>query len=91
MFSELLYNSSVADPMESSATPATTTIGAGLGGWMPVVSLWNESSDPFGYNAKRAAVVSVGPPGLCAAGYACAAGSVKSTGSGTNYTRGLLL
>ena len=53
------------------------------GGWMPVVSLWNESSDPFVSNAKRAAIISVGPPSLCAAGYACGAGSPAKTGIGT--------
>ena len=55
------------------------------GGWMPVVSLWNESSDPFVSNAKRAAVISVGPPSLCAAGYACGAGSPAKTGIGTPH------
>jgi hypothetical protein len=53
---------------------------------MPVVSLWIESSDPFSSNAQRAAVVSVGPPSLCAAGYACGAGSLAKTGTGTLHS-----
>ncbi len=76
---------SVADPTPNGL-PATTTVGAKLGGWMAVVSLWNEPSDPFGSNAERAAVVSVGPPSRCAAGYACGAGSVVETGSGTLHS-----
>jgi hypothetical protein len=68
-----------ADPATSGTFPVTTT----AGGWMPVVSLWNESFDPFGSDAQRAVVVSVGPPSLCAAGYACGAGSSEKTGLGT--------
>jgi hypothetical protein len=49
---------------------------------MPMVSLWNELFDPFGSDAQRAVVVSVGPPSLCSAGYACGAGSTKKTGLG---------
>jgi hypothetical protein len=71
-----------ADPMTSGTFPVTTT----AGGWMPVISLWNESFDPFGSDAQRAVVVSVGPPSLCAAGYACGAGSSEKTGLGTLKT-----
>ena len=83
-----------ADPTKSGAMPSTTTFiapgavpgGVPGGGWMPVVSLWNESSDPFAEtNAKRAAIISVGPPSLCAAGYACGAGSPAKTGIGTPH------
>jgi hypothetical protein len=72
-----------SDPMWEGVMPATTIVGTGLGGWMPVVSLWNESFDPFNSTAQRASVVSIGPPSRCAAGYACGAGSAVSTGSGT--------
>ena len=90
----MLAMCSNADPIASGVMPNTTTFDApgsvpGFvpgGGWMPVVSLWIESSDPFSSNAQRAAVVSVGPPSLCAAGYACGAGSLAKTGTGTLHS-----
>ena len=75
-------NAGIALVANSDVALVTTA----TGGWMPVISLWNASFDPFARIAQRAAVVSIGPPSLCAAGYACGAGSSEKTGLGTLNT-----
>ncbi len=72
-----------ADPANAGivlvANSDVALVTTATGGWMPVISLWNASFDPFARIAQRAAVVSIGPPSLCPAGFFCPPGSSSLT------------